>query len=161
MQLHILSKEGLHIPNPKKTLAVGVSALDHVASFNREFFGQTGDLIFPTRTQKQLARDLEKFMPLHNAEVGFNAVVAGERRDDPELIFFGGAMAVKAMVTAYEKPEVPSVITKKIVYGVIDHHIIPEEQPLLTDEWVERSEPPINKYGRTVLELFPSIGNRL
>jgi hypothetical protein len=161
VRLEVLSKGGLYIPRPKTALNLGISVLEQAATFNREFWEQTGDLIIPKRTPRQFVRELRMFAPLHDAEVGFSALEAGERKDDPELIFFGGAMAVKAMVHAYEEPEVPSFVTREIVGGVIEHHIVPEEQPLLSDELVERSEPPINKYGRTVLDLFPSIENKL
>lgn len=160
MQLHLPSR-GLHIPSPREAFRLGVSTLDQIEFFRREFFEQTTDVFFPKKSQQQLARDLERFRPLHDAEVGFNAIEYGERKQDWELVYFGGAMAVKAMVVAYEKPEVPGFVTREIVGGVLEHHIVPEEQPLLSDELVERSEPPIHKYGRTVLELFPSLENRL
>lgn len=161
MRLELLSRGGLHIPSPQETLKMGMSVLEQAAAVPREFFSQTSDLLFPHKTPEQFVRDLERYKPLHDAEVGFSAVEYGEKKNDWELVYFGGAMAVKAMVSAYERPKVPSYVTQAIVGGVIEHHIVPAEQPLLTDDLVERSEPPIKKYGNTVLELFPRLENKL
>lgn len=159
MVLKEATQFGLHIP--RRAHAFGTNVLGQVGGYNRVFWQQTSELLVPSKTQKEFVRDLRVYGPLHDANVAFNAIEHGQKKDDLELQYFGGAMAVKAVVAAYEKSEIPSHITKRIVGGIIDYEIVPAEQPLLSDDLVERSEPPIAKYGKTVIDLFPSTQNRL
>lgn len=151
--IEMIAHAGLVIP--RRALREGDTVLGNLVDFNENFWGQTGELLFPPGTA-QFTRRLKMYSPLREADIGFDAIRHGEKKNDQELIYVGGAMAVRAVVSAFESREVPKTITATIVDGILENEIIPEEQPLLSDEIVERSHTPIDLYGHTVIHLFPS-----
>lgn len=151
-QRAISSAESFALLPPKIAGAVFLHAKRMVAD--------TTELVFPTQTQREFARELAGEHELEKAERALKEIEIGQEADISEIKFAGRAALAEVAIEAEAMDTVPWHVTDKIVEMAMDAEVDPDYEPLLDDDKQNRLKKVFRRHN-TIQDMFRYKQNKL
>lgn len=126
----------------------------------KRMVSDTTELVFPTKTQREFARELAGEHELEKAERALKEIEIGEETDISTIKFAGRAALAEIAIEAEALEVVPWRVTDQIVEMAIEAEVDPEFEPLLDDEKQNKLKRVFRRHN-TVRDMFRYRENRL